>query len=519
MEGTTKLNIGNKADCIAALGKPMKKEKGESVEKTFENLMLQFMDARLKAGKESGTLNEGIAGNALTETVLEAISLEDLSVMVEKRVFSGLESMKALDKPVLEEEEFECIACDGLILEDASLVAQGKIALASLEHPAELFEMPKALPTSQEATEDVCLESGQGSTVDLMGNHPMKAGSVDEKTFIPRAGWPKAETLSPSMEAVGGRDVVNAPMIELSQNFKVDSMAEAGSISPSRGEFSPVAAMPQKFRASEPDKIQASKDAESVKPENGFLNSARGQSILNRLTEMQSKERGGSETLKTAKMEDLTEAEVFTKRFVSEKTMLAEDVEVESSGKQGTKRQSLDSGIKVFNGIPVNAQQNVGPEIVKGETANPGRSIENLEEIGEKIDFGMDRVRENGESVIRVRLKPEELGRIEIRLVQENGIVKGSIFVENEGIKEQLSNFLSEDRFLQSQDGIKPKDIEVSVFNQQAGTSKDFGQGDFDFQKESRNGGFSESFKETGDNAWQQGEEGQEIQRGLDLFA
>jgi hypothetical protein len=485
MEGTTKLNIGNKADCIAALGKPMKKAEGESVEKTFENFMSQFIGCSKPSGNH-GTLLDGIAKKSLDESVLEVISREDLSEVLENGIFPGMESMKAFDKPILEVAGSKRASCDSEFLEE---------------------------------TKAICLEHNQGSTEDLMGKLSLKAGSIDEKTFIPRAGWPKAETLSSSMEAVGGGDVVNAPMIELSQNFKVDSMAEEGSISPSRGEFSPFAAIPQKFRASEPGNIEASKDAGPVKPENGLLNSARGQRLLNRLTEMQSKESGGSETLKTAKMDDLTEDEVFTKRFVSEKTMLAEDGEVESSGKQGTKRQSLDSGIKVFNGIPVNAQQNAGPEIVKGETANPGRSIENLEEIGEKIDFGMDRVRENGESVVRVRLKPEELGRIEIRLVQENGIVKGSIFVENEGIKEQLSKFISEDRFLQSQDGIKAKDIEVSVFNQQAGTSKDFGQGAFDFQKESRNGGFSGSFKEIGDNAWQQGEEGQEIQRGLDLLA
>jgi len=298
--------------------------------------------------------------------------------------------------------------------------------------------------------------------------------------------------------------------------------------------------MPEKFQLSKTesdDELLFSKKSIS---ENGFLQSARVRSILNRLSnmEMDMNEAEKAEDAKdhsalnrfSQKEMSTSESDVFSERQETkinfrnpiESKELFRD-QIESKAKPDPKGKGTESLEKVI-GQAAGGQALDGAtkteikELGYTEKAFGGRAVENLEEIAEKIEFAMDKIRDNGKNSIRVRLKPEELGSIEIRLAQENGIVKGRIFVENESIKEQLNNFLAEEKASFLQEGQKPREIEVGVFNHQTGTFRDFNQGDFAFQREQENKGFSEFFGEKADSPIEQ-EEIRLDSYGLDMFA
>ncbi|PLX33132.1 MAG: hypothetical protein C0604_04155, partial [Clostridiales bacterium] len=97
--------------------------------------------------------------------------------------------------------------------------------------------------------------------------------------------------------------------------------------------------------------------------------------------------------------------------------------------------------------------------------------------------------------------------------------VKGRIFVESEGVKEQLSQLLLEEKPLQQFEGLKPKELEGSVFGQQTGGSRDFGQGAFNFRRGSGGIGVQEILDEKSDKPWLNFEDGPQNPKGLDLFA
>jgi flagellar hook-length control protein FliK len=69
---------------------------------------------------------------------------------------------------------------------------------------------------------------------------------------------------------------------------------------------------------------------------------------------------------------------------------------------------------------------------------------------------------------LHVSLKPEELGRISIRLVMEKGVMTGRIVVENSQVKELMESGLP-----QIKESLKSQNLDVSSFS----VSVDLGQG------------------------------------------
>ncbi|PLX33306.1 MAG: hypothetical protein C0604_03780, partial [Clostridiales bacterium] len=70
MEGTIKLNIGNKADCSIALRESTKMGKGESAKKNFERLLNQLIEAKGEVAGKQCILLEGADAESNDEAVL-----------------------------------------------------------------------------------------------------------------------------------------------------------------------------------------------------------------------------------------------------------------------------------------------------------------------------------------------------------------------------------------------------------------------------------------------------------------
>lgn len=259
--------------------------------------------------------------------------------------------------------------------------------------------------------------------------------------------------------------------------------------------------------------IRNPEQASEQTSENGFLNSAKGQSVLNRLNEIQNREQGVGESLETA------DRKIPDKSTVPVKGILEENGGMKRPGEAKTERQGNEASVKTYAGEAIPNTGEVKVETVKTATPGISRPIGNLEEVGEKIEFGVNKVLENGESIMRVRLKPDELGHIEIRLALEDGTVKGRILVENEGIKEQLRHFLMDEKSGAAQNALRLKEIEVSLFQTHAGASEDYSHGAYDFQRDAQNSRFSKTFRDGGSHLQLTGENGKDAASGLDLFA
>ncbi|MBK5251274.1 MAG: flagellar hook-length control protein FliK [Peptostreptococcaceae bacterium] len=487
MECAIKLNIGKKAEFTLSTGKAGKTDIGESVGKgeRFEALMRRFMSVDGK--------------NVETQVPTH-------KVLPEKDMLSALAGVQMEMKVIIEAVEIEDVTAGKELSEadfDKGKKTVGKVCLDNL---GRFPEIPREFIKETGMMQDVNLKSESERLNDEAVAQPLEAGRGSEITDRTAGEWlqnPGAESV-----AVAGTFYAEQGLPDIvSEKRTVDKNAM----------FSPSAGVQENIQGLESKQPKNLETIAMNEDEKRFLHSARRQSVLNRLPEMQKQGQEETGTLQTGKGALVETGEM--KNTAKPELKNTAKPELKNTAKPELKNGISEQAAKMVEGVPAIDTKIAGLETVKAETVDAARAITNFEEIGEKIEFGMNKARENGETVMRVRLKPEELGRIEIKLTNEDGAVKARIFVENEGVKEQLKNFLMDDRAFSRQNGLRLKEIEVSVFNQQTGNSEEFGQRAFDFQREARQDDFTDDFREERNDLLWQTEEGRGAQKGLDLFA
>ncbi len=106
----------------------------------------------------------------------------------------------------------------------------------------------------------------------------------------------------------------------------------------------------------------------------------------------------------------------------------------------------------------------------------------NTAEIIDQIVTKVKVVLEDGKSQVEMKLNPEHLGKVGIKLVSENGTLKGTFTVENETVKHAVEQNLINLKAQLEESGIKIEKIEVALastgeekqFNDKENTERQF---------------------------------------------
>jgi len=486
MEGTIQLNRAGSIDFPACSGKSIQKGKGETVKKLFGDILLEMQDANeLEGGKK-------LVSKVCLDEEAEDCQQHNLSCAI------------AVVEPELESLERKNPFCQSGIPEGKAdkmneMPESGKargLGLENIPHPV-ANGLAKAMLVQAES-ENTGRGRGVISSVLLRGNEDTgELGQVVKVT-----GTELVDDIAAKMP----NPIKEGEFKEASQASKIFKQAYKQNLEAVQKPEHTKAETVQKLEHTKAESDGALNFSKKGKDENGFLQSARGRAILNRLEEM---------GMTTSKDWDLSK---------KPESIEASKESIETKGKTEPKSKAAEPLQKAIGEVSIGETGDGRMKIAMTEIARPenkfgGRAVENLDEIAEKIELAMDKIRDKGKNVMRVRLRPEELGSIEIRLAQENGIVKGRILVESEAVKEQLSNFLAEEKALLLQSGQRIKEIEVGVFNQQTGPFRDFNQSDFSFNREPGNERHSEFPGKKADIPMDQMQESRLHSGGLDMFA
>lgn len=129
------------------------------------------------------------------------------------------------------------------------------------------------------------------------------------------------------------------------------------------------------------------------------------------------------------------------------------------------------------------------PLIVKPETISFETNIEKLEET---ILRSITTIREGQSTIMKVKLEPENLGKVDLDLTMENGRLNAKINVETNQVRELFNENLS-----QLHQGLLKHNIQIGKIILEVNTGNEAGQWDF-----SNQGGFRQSYKRStgGDN-------------------
>jgi len=484
MEGTTQLNTARNMDLHLCCAKPMGKGKSESAKKMFGEILLEMQGAN-----PSATLNKS-----------------DSKVSCDKK------------------------AEDGRII-DTSFAAM------ALELPIEAFRKKTPVCEGGMPVKTAEKSAGMPETAKAFGlgvaNMPDPIAAGMEKAMIAQAesddsgkgnGVASSVMLRENAYSAEGGEAFKKPLSEvLHQNRemmpegkKTDLLSKvpgsAENPKPVERQNSQMIAKPWTW---EFESGRALEFSEGGKDEKALAQPARGIGELNRFAQKEMP-KGESDFLSdTGETKPLLGKAIETKAFFREQAEPKPETHTKGKGAESFAKSIEEAS----GGEPLDGSIKTGIKAIGAAEKASGGAIENFDEIAGKIEFAMDKIRDKGKNVMRVRLQPEELGTIEIRLEQENGIVKGRILVENETIKEQLGSLLAGEKALSVQDGQKPREIEVQVFNQHAGEPRDFGQSAFSFQRNRGNVGFEEFAVEKTDGPIEQIEDRRPVSGGLDMFA
>ena len=379
---------------------------------------------------------------------------------------------------------------------------QGTIQVNSGKAPAEAPMGRKAGKRRQEQGEGPQgFEAIMGQCLASAGEGPSGQPGILPEAERKGAGIPFAGEL-PEPAAAAKAGAMEKAAVELPEGAIDAKPAEAGEqaqavlealFGEKPEESRPEAESPEGGEPKRPHGVRAlleewvSKSAEPQAGEvpQGFLSSAKGRSLLNRMAELSGEAAGaevsepaGESVLQGLESASSKRTDVPLKGFLTEDGQLKRPGRPEEKGRTPEAvMQAPEKGEAPAKGV---AQKPMGtPEAI---------AIENPEEIVETLKVGIQKLREDGKVVMRVRLKPEELGSIDMRLAWEAGTVKGRILVESESVREQLQTLLAEDRLFGGDTRSRPVAVEVAVDRQAGGFSGAFEERAGDFGRRQENG-------------------------------
>lgn len=91
--------------------------------------------------------------------------------------------------------------------------------------------------------------------------------------------------------------------------------------------------------------------------------------------------------------------------------------------------------------------------------------ITNMDNIQETLHKHMVQLKDKGKSTLTVQLQPEELGKMKIQLEMTEGILKGTILVENDAARNALQQHIQSMRNQIKNQGIMLESLEVNIGN------------------------------------------------------
>lgn len=103
-----------------------------------------------------------------------------------------------------------------------------------------------------------------------------------------------------------------------------------------------------------------------------------------------------------------------------------------------------DNEVNINNVLNGDAAKKTDNEIIQFSTETIDNTIENRNEFLEKLTHEIKEIKEGDTSILKVSLKPKELGEISIKLVMKDGTISGNILVENDNSKNILEKQLNE---------------------------------------------------------------------------
>lgn len=131
--------------------------------------------------------------------------------------------------------------------------------------------------------------------------------------------------------------------------------------------------------------------------------------------------------------------------------------------------------------VPLNSQELLFSKIVEEKTHSPQGPVEmkNTQEIIHRMATEIKELKEGESTLLQVKLKPKELGEIEIKLEMKAGEIVGKVFVENLTTKGILDSQISYIKDALKNQNISVQDMEVNLQSNTQEQSQQRGQESF----------------------------------------
>lgn len=158
----------------------------------------------------------------------------------------------------------------------------------------------------------------------------------------------------------------------------------------------------------------------------------------------------------------------FLNEFKNETEYVLKEAEVENSLKPDIKPEKIDSDEIYMKSTFINSEKDLMFENKIESMENRPVEIpkeELIEQIVDKANIMLD----EDSSEIRIKLKPEILGELLLKVEVEKGVVVAKAIVDNYRVKE-----LIETNILQLKEGLEEQGLDIKTFQVQVGSNSDF---------------------------------------------
>lgn len=158
----------------------------------------------------------------------------------------------------------------------------------------------------------------------------------------------------------------------------------------------------------------------------------------------------------------------FLNEFKNETEYVLKEAEVENSLKPDIKPEKIDSDEIYMKSTFINSEKDLMFENKIESMENKPVEIpkeELIEQIVDKANIMLD----EDSSEIRIKLKPEILGELLLKVEVEKGVVVAKAIVDNYRVKE-----LIETNILQLKEGLEEQGLDIKTFQVQVGSNSDF---------------------------------------------